>query len=512
MSLTTHWGHRYYICMNVKPPQVSSTHPLGPTQGTNSPVQEYPSPEIRSVTTLPESASLGSSPGYPRSSSVQSPSSGLSFAQQLYASAVKSSINTSLPSAAESPMAQLDIPTLPNPPPPTAAVRPLPVLVAPQLPNLSNSSIHHINYDASELYGTSLTSRSRPHGFHSSPSLTRHSTTITRGSMNYPSARRSQSYQLAAFPSQERLHPHRASTLSAGISKTSGTPTFVTTARPPTHLSAKSHATLSVQTAAAPHPQLQSSITLLPATPSLPPTINSPPTTALHNETHPFMSPAQSPLSPTSVSLQFVQTHHQQAQAQAQSVVNVQQQQAAAYALQVPNQPVVFSGNTQQPTQPSAQGLVSTYQNTYSVQPQALSVSEQQYQHALQVQMQQINAAAAQEVAHAQQNTQNILQAAYQQQQMQQLQQIQATSQYLVFQQDSPAGPPVEQGPSRLDTWLTGVNSVLSTFADAATSYTSAGGGVDYIQDSSMGSLSDYNSLTAMGLDATLNSTYVIEP
>jgi hypothetical protein len=206
---------------------------------------------------------------------------------------------------------------------------------------------------------------------------------------------------------------------------------------------------------------------------------------------------------------------------QNQSIANPQQQHAAVYVPQSPNQ--TFSSNVQQPAQTVAQNPMSAYQNTYNTQIQALSSSEQQYQDALRVQMQQINAAAAHEVAQAQQNTQNILQAAYQQQQQQQqvqqmqqmqlqqqqqqhLQQMQVAysrpaSQYPAVRQTGPR--PVNQGPSGLNSLLTGVGSVLSSFAKATNSHNNAGGGDSYTSDPSVDAFGVYDSFTGMGSDAT---------
>jgi len=189
---------------------------------------------------------------------------------------------------------------------------------------------------------------------------------------------------------------------------------------------------------------------------------------------------------------------------QSWSVANPQQQQAAPYAPQIPNQP------TQQPTQTSAQDPTSGYPNVYNTQIQALSTSEQQYQDALRVQMQQINAAAAQEVAHAQPNTQNILHAYQQQQQMQlqqqhPLQQMQVAHPRSAFQNHAAQQtrpPPVNQG---LNTLLTGVGSVLSSFAKAANTYDGAGGGDSNTSDSSVDNFSAYGSFTDMGSDPTTN-------
>ena len=639
LPLTTRWGHRYYICMNVRPPHVSSIHPLGPIRQASPPIEEYSNSEIQSAisapTRLPEPASLNpSSPLQPRSPSFQSQPSGLSFAQQLYASSIKSASNSSMYFARESnairpfPAPLTTIPTPPSSPPPNASV-----LAQTAFP--ASVASPSTSYNVSELYGTPLASRSRRQD---SVHYSSRGAGATHGSVDHSFPRRSQSYQLTTSPVQEnfQLHPHRASTFPAGNAKQNGTPTLVTTARPPTNLFTPVSQTAVVPPGPPPKPDVMAApIPLL----SSPPNLNSLSTAALQAETYPIQSSAQAALPPTPISAQFTQSNQnqvsrstqpskgnetnpalkqiglavghlafniaggavraslglpqtgggvggaigkvlvngtldgdtmdslstslsglgdqgtgfdpsqmqavqpevdyqsaignlmQQQQAQAtpgvnyqtiinqlelqrnRSVANPLQRQAAAYAPQVPNQPTTLGNRIQQPMQTGAQDSMSGYGNAYNVQTQALSPSEQQYQDALRVQLQQINAAAAQEVAQAQQNAQNILQAAYHQQQQMQLQQQHPQMQVayskpapqnpVVQHTRPPPGPPVNHEPSGLNTLLTGVGSVLSSFAHAENTYSGAGGGDSYASDSSGDNFAAYSSFPDMGSDPT---------
>lgn len=552
--------------MNVKPPHVSSTHPLGPIRGESPSIQEYSNPGIQRDRSLREFAS--SSSLYPRVPSVHSQPSGLSFAQQLYACSVRAAGNSSLHSSTpESIIFRSSLPTPPNSPP-NAIVQPVPVFKPTLPPSVISSSTSPIDSDASEFYGTSLSSYDRRHEVHASSSS--RGNVATHGSMDRVSPHRSQSHQFTMSPIQQSFlpHPHRASTFSGGNSKQDGIPTLVTTARPPTNLSSPTFQTLP---ASPPPPHLRTSVPAVStlSLPSLSPlTLNSLSTALFHAEAHPF---SQTPLPPTPITAQFTQPGQGQSQVPPSTQPsNVNETNAtikqiglavgkstckfalniaggavrsslglpqisgsvggaignalanstldgdsmgslASGLLSLGDQGTGFDTSQIQEGQPEGdyQSVIDTLTHQQQQAPVAQGVNSQALINQLQHVQSLVSTQQQQPAASLQLPIQNNHHAVYHHQQQQQQMQVaysRPSSQHPVFQQTRPpAGPPAKQGPFGLNILLTGPSYVLSGFADSANNDNVAGGGDCYVPDTSSGT---YDSFTGMGSDATLDPSY----
>ncbi|KAG5646885.1 hypothetical protein DXG03_001961 [Asterophora parasitica] len=269
----------YYVCTNVKPPHVTTEHPLGqqaiprtsPAQSETTETREPPTPEYEPALSL--------QPVQP----IQPKSSKLSFAQQLYASA-------SNPTQAYKPPS-IHAPIIPTPPmSPQAATPGYSPRIAPgdhSAPPNSTANMHDFNHNSAR----------RPLSVHGYPAAHR-------------APHRAQTYGAVATPAsaQSHSHHHRTSTISGGMmSRAKPTPNFTTTLRPPSEVSESlnTHTTAAFQAAASypsPPPTSTRHSRSLPPTPLSPPSQFTQPSFPQSPPSHTASPPAVSPPTASPVS------------------------------------------------------------------------------------------------------------------------------------------------------------------------------------------------------------------
>lgn len=179
----------------------------------------------------------------PRPSIIQPKTSGLSFAQQLYASSIRTHVISPAPTAS--------LPTPPTSPPLVSNSPRAPLLPNPQPPNFSSPAQSHNTSSTQDFYRSAVSSQFSQQrsgsqtGPHSPYSSSPHGsfTTSLPPSNNLPhhALHRAQSYQPVTTPHHHDSHHHRASTLMAGPSKPRGPPSLKTTLRPPSMNNVSAH-------------------------------------------------------------------------------------------------------------------------------------------------------------------------------------------------------------------------------------------------------------------------------
>ncbi|RDB28582.1 hypothetical protein Hypma_015044 [Hypsizygus marmoreus] len=312
----------YYVCTNVKPPHVSTDHPLGPIVAPTPlpPISASPSPSppvyalgmpepgspVSSVSSHTSSLPIADEPR-PRSP-IQPRASGLTFAQQLYASAIQPDDRVSPPLT--------ETGGLPSPPlSPSAAIpRTVPILSTPSSSFTISSTSQQDVSDPTELYSTRVSSQ-----YIQPRNKTRRASSYFSSSSPFPdptappAARRTQSHQPVSSSYQQTYSPHRASTYMGKSSTPYGTPNLLTTLRPPrSQFGNKVDSTPSFQTIAAPPPPslqlqqtgLQNTGTIAAPVPSYPspPVSNPSPLSAFSLQaSYNLPASAQAPQLPASV-------------------------------------------------------------------------------------------------------------------------------------------------------------------------------------------------------------------